>query len=131
MKTLKNYFAIATVISLLCLILAIPAAVSEASPVFNTRSVSFSSSMKSSMSATTSIVCAKISVTSVTLEKSSGGAWGFDKNLPCPSPMTNTDIYGAGMDYSSYCVKGNTYRIVVVFNADGVTASATSPGATY
>ncbi len=104
----------------------------QASAVFVSKTVSLSTSMRSSISCSTSVDCKKIYVSAVKLEKKIGTDWVSTTSLPCPSTTAvNTDIFGAGMDYSSYCTKGNTYRIVVTFNADGTTASATSGSNTY
>lgn len=103
-----------------------------ASPVFVAKTVGLSSEMKAVMTCTTSVICNKIYVSGVTLQKQSGSSWVYDKSLPCPSTSaTNASSFGASMNYSSYCTKGTTYRIVVTYNADGVTASATSGSATY
>ena len=142
MNNFKKCFALLMVISLLCLNMTISVAsnVSDsissdtggrASPVFNSKTISLSSAMRATMIASTSIICAKIYVQSVTLQKLASGTWVFVKSLPCPAAVYNTNVFGAGMDYSSHCTKGITYRIVVVFNGDGVTASATSGGVTY
>lgn len=103
-----------------------------ASPVFVSKSAGLSTAMKAIMTCSTSVICNKIYVSGVALQKQSGSSWAHDKNLPCPSATaTNASSFGTSMDYSSYCTKGNTYRVVITFNADGVTASATSGSATY
>ena len=103
-----------------------------ASPVFVAKTVGLSTAMKAVMTCSTSVICNKIYVSGVTLQKQSGSSWVHVKSLPCPSTTaTNACTFGTSMDYSSHCTKGTTYRVVITFNADGVTASATSGGATY
>ncbi|MEA5015410.1 MAG: hypothetical protein VB099_12705 [Candidatus Limiplasma sp.] len=103
-----------------------------ASPVFVTKTAGLNTQMKAVMACTTSVICDKICVSGVTLQKQSGSSWAHVKSLPCPSTSaTNASSFGASMDYSSHCTKGTTYRIIITYNADGVTASATSGASTY
>ncbi len=103
-----------------------------ASPVFVAKTASLSTAMKSVMTCTTSVTCNQIYVSAVTLQRKSGSSWVNAGPLPCPTTVaTNASSFATSKDYSSYCTRGNTYRVVITFNADGVTASATSGSSTY
>lgn len=131
----KKFAIIVTVALLICthvLFLTSASAGLQASPVFNTKSVALSSTMTATMTCTTSVDCKKIYVSAVRLERLSNGSWVKDQDLPCPTATaTNDNSFGTSKAYASYCTKGNTYRIVVTFNGDGVTASATSVSVAY
>lgn len=61
----------------------------------------------------------KLSVTECWLEKKVGTEWEFVCDLPAPIRVeTNTFVYTAEVDYSSYIGKG-TFRVGATFDADG------------
>lgn len=103
-----------------------------ASPVFVSKTAGLTTAMVAGMTCSTSVICNKIYVSAVTLQRKSGSNWVNAGSLPCPTATaTNAFSFGTSKDYSSYCIRGNTYRVVITFNADGVTASATSGSSTY
>ncbi len=131
-KKLISLFVVIVMVSV-NLVFAVSAnAALQASPVFATKSAGLSASKSGSMTATTSVVCKKIYVSAVRLQRKSGTSWIDVGSLPCPTTTSvNDDSFVATKSYSSYCTSGNTYRIIVTFNADGYAATATSNSASY
>jgi len=98
----------------------------KASTSFTVSSVSWNSSLTTAFSATTKQNCESIKVTSVVLQKKSGSTWSNNKTLTAPTKeATNTKVFKASADYSGKAGVG-TYRLKVVFNADGVTVTSYS-----
>lgn len=106
----------------------IPAVIAEANPIFNSASVSLSSTMTAKFSASLS----KTSTVTVTctLEKKVNNVWKTDKTLTAP-PSQTTMKYSAAKDYSGNCSKGNTYRIIVVYTASNESITRTSNEIAY
>ena len=103
-----------------------------ADPVFARTSVSINSSMSSTFSATTQLVCDSISVTSCTLQVKNGSTWSNVGSVTPPSTEAkNTTVYVAVKSYSSSCTSGKTYRLVAVFTADGHSLTSYSNQVTY
>lgn len=102
-----------------------------ASGVINSASVSFTSSGRATFSLVCQIVCSSLEVSSCTLQKKNGSRWEFEANLLRPSGSSNSCILVTSADYSASLKSGNTYRIVVEFNADGATTTCTSNSITY
>lgn len=75
--------------------------------------------------------CASAKIASCTLEKKDGNKWVFARSLPVPDAKTNVTRYTATVDYSSYLSSDTSYRLVVVFEADGEQVSKTSTAITY
>ena len=98
----------------------------QANPAFSSTEVALSASMYADFTALTTKDYPKITV-SVTLQRKNGSSWINERTLPAPTfTASNTAVWGASKDYSSYGTIGETYRIKAVFNADGVTATAYS-----
>lgn len=131
----KKYLCLLVAVMLICVnvgALASASAGVDASPVFVSKSVSVSSSMNVTMACTTSVTCDSICVSAVALERKSGSSWVPVKPLTPPSKtVSGVNNFATYKDYSGDCTKGNTYRFIITFNADGVTAQATSGGTEY
>lgn len=86
-----------------------------------------------SFSATTNFVVGFIRIDSCWLQKWNGSSWQYYCWLPAPSDVyTNTIVYGAYMDYSSYIPNdGGTYRIGAYYNADNHTIRRFSNSRTF
>lgn len=108
-----------------------------ASPVFTSTSITLGDNMEADFMAAMRYNCSKIYVSSCELQtKNSQGQWVFESNIVAPSDIAqNTSNFDTYFDYSSYCIKGVTYRIKAVFKAvyNSSTYSVTgySNGATY
>lgn len=72
-----------------------------------------------------------IYVESATLWKLENNIWVFVCNLPPPTRVVTSSNYDASIDYSSYCQRGNKYKITAVFYAGGSRATCSSAGVTY
>lgn len=135
MRQQRRILSLLSLVVLSSIILFIPlsaSALPPASPVFNSKSVTLSTSMSATFMTTTSMDCNSISVTSVKLQRQNGSKWEDDKTLVCPSGVAkNIDSLVTAKNYADDCVKGNTYRLYVTFTADGVTATCYSGTATY
>lgn len=117
MKKLLICFLVITF--LLTVIMPTQAEIMEDS-VFYTTLVSLSSSGTVSFYAKTMSTQNYITVTNCILFHLNGNIWTFESSLPAPSmTATNTDIYGASMNYSSYLTQSGVYRILAIFCADG------------
>lgn len=129
----KKYLCLMVAVMLICVnVGTLVSASAEASPVFVTKSVGVSSSMNVTMSCTTNVTCDSIYVSAVALEQKSGSSWVPVKALTPPSKtVSGVNNFATAKDYSSNCTKGNTYRFVITFYADGVTAQASSGGTEY
>lgn len=84
-----------------------------------------------SFSANVYAECTSIKVVSCKLEKKSGSKWIFIKSLVCPASKANTSSYAVTKNYSSSLTKGDTYRVVVTFEADKEQVTTTSTAYTY
>ena len=103
-----------------------------ADTVFSSARVSLSTQMDASFTAQTKSKQAEIKVTSCILQIKTGSVWADSMTLTAPSKVaTNTSRYSAAKDYSSSCSSGNTYRIKVVFDADGHTKTTYSNSISY
>lgn len=123
MRQQRRILSLLSLVVLASVILSIPlsaSALPPASPVFNSKSVTLSTSMSATFMTTTSIDCKSIEVISVTLQRQDGSAWVFEKYLACPTGVaTNINSLVTSKKYADDCVKGNTYRLYVTFQADG------------
>lgn len=134
--TIRNRRAVLSFVVVILLIGFVQVAVSEitpaANPVFIHASVLLSTDMYSEFDAAVQMNCPTISVTSCTLQKLVSGQWNSVGSIPPPSHIaTNTSWFAASANYSSYCTKGQTYRIKAVFSAGGESVTRYSSGATY
>ena len=100
-----------------------------ANPVFESGSASLSRSMNAEFYAGTHLDCSSIYVSSCTLQKKDlSGDWANAGALPAPSHVAKNECdFFTTADYSTYCTRGNTYRIKAIFKAvsEGVTYSVT------
>lgn len=110
---------------------ALAEAVATSNITFASYSIDLSSGGSARFSATLYDYCTSFKVQSCTLQKLSGSTWVYSQSLECPSGASSINVYSVTKDYSSNLTKGRTYRLVVVYNADGVTVTATSPQITY
>ncbi len=102
------------------------------SNVFIQASVALASDMYASFDASLHQPYPTIAVTSCTLQKQVSGAWITVGSVPAPSYVArNTSWYAADASYSTYCTKGQTYRIKAVFSAGGESVTRYSLGVTY
>lgn len=103
-----------------------------ADPVFESATTNLKSTKNATFYAETSSVQSSIKVTRVRLYKqNSNGTWSYVRDLPAPThEATNTMLFGATKDYSSYIGTG-TYRIYTTFCADGHYISRYSNTKTY
>lgn len=97
--------------------------------VFESASVSLGRSMDADFYAGTHLTCSSIYVSSCTLQKKDlNGEWTNAGSLPAPLHVAKDESdYLTTADYSTYCTRGNTYRIKAIFKAvsEGVTYSVT------
>lgn len=100
-----------------------------ANSIFTSASVSINSSMKATFSASLDRA-SDISVTCA-LEKKVDGVWKSAGSLPSPGSKSNAISYSASKDYSSYCTKGNTYRVVAKYTAGGESVTRYSGQVAY
>lgn len=93
----------------------------NADPVFDSITITLTTSKTALFSAYTNDIVGSIKVASCWLQKKVGNNWTYYCSLPAPSDESNNTIgYGSSMDYSSYIPSdGNTYRVAGRFVADG------------
>lgn len=117
---------------LVLMIIGAASASIQSDPVFESATTNLRSDKNTSFSAVTSIEQNSIKVTRVRLYKqNSDGTWSYVRDLPAPThEATNTMLFGATKDYSSYIGTG-TYRIYTTFCADGHYISRYSNTKTY
>lgn len=132
---MRKCLAIAFTTFLLCLGMICHIAFADVAPMSSTviqdYSITLRSNGKAVFKVTTYYTCSSVTVQSCTLEKLSGSKWIFVKSLDCPNGASNIKFYNATNDYSSSLSNGVTYRLVVVYSADGETVTATSGKINY
>ena len=120
---------------MLCVSITSSSATAEPMPTSSTNflgcAIHFASSGTARFTANMEQPCASFSVQSCTLQKLSNSKWVFVQSLECPDGASSITHFAVTKDYSSCLTKGTTYRLVVVYNADGETATATSSQLTY
>lgn len=122
----KTSVFLCTALFMVCTLVSVALAGTQANSAFSSTEVALSSSMYADFTALTTRNYPKITV-SVTLQRKEGSSWVNERSLPAPTFLaSNTAVWGASKDYSSYGTSGETYRIKAVFNAEGVTATAYS-----
>ena len=123
------------IVIMLCVSITSSSATAEPMPTSSINiircSIQFVSSGTARFTATMRNPCASFSVQSCTLQKLSDSKWVFVQSLECPDGASSITHFAVSKDYSSCLTKGSTYRLVVVYNADGETATATSSKLTY
>ncbi len=100
-------------------------------PVFDSISVTISTSKTVIFDATTFEEHSSIEITRVRLYKKISNVWTYQGDLPLPTNVSvmSDNIY-ATADYSSYIGTG-TYRLYTTFSADGYNVSRYSNTRTY
>jgi len=100
-------------------------------PVFDSISVTISTSKAVIFDATTFEEHSSIEITRVRLYKKISNVWTYQGDLPLPTNVSvmSDNIY-ATADYSSYIGTG-TYRLYTTFSADGYNVSRYSNTRTY
>lgn len=102
-----------------------------ADSVFDSATISLSTTKTATFSAITYEIASSISVKSVKLEKMVNNVWMDAGTLTAPSKVAaNTIGYTASMSYSSNIGTG-TYRIKATFNADGYEVTRYSNSRAY
>jgi hypothetical protein len=93
----------------------------NADPVFDSITITLTTSKNALFSAYTNDIVGSIKVASCWLQKKVGNNWTYYCWLPAPSDESNNTIgYESSMNYSSYIPSdGNTYRVAGRFVADG------------
>jgi len=93
----------------------------NADPVFDSITITLTTSKNALFSAYTNDIVGSIKVASCWLQKKVGNTWTYYCWLPAPSDESNNTIgYESSMNYSSYIPSdGNTYRVAGRFVADG------------
>lgn len=99
--------------------------------MFRSVSVQGSSTGTVTFSAMLNQQCSEVKISSCILQYYNNSEWSYASTLNVPASKTNTFRYGASMDYSSFLSHGTTYRVVVVFNADGESVTTTSNSFSY
>lgn len=132
----KNMIKIASMTMLVLLLLTNYAAamgmMPRADEVFVSTKVSLSSKIGATYVAQTKMLCSEIKITDCVLQVKEGSEWVDDTSLTPPSKIaTNTNVYKATGSYSESCSSGNTYRLKVIFNADGHPLTAYSNSINY
>lgn len=126
---------VALILGVLLIGIALPASMEispTANPIFSQASVVLASDMYATFDATLAQPCPSISVTACTLQRLVSGQWVNAGTLTPPAHIAyNTSWYDSTANYSSFCTKGQTYRIKAVFSAGGESVTRYSPGATY
>ncbi len=131
-KALVFSILIVVAFSLTTTVLASGSQAPMANPIFTDASVMLVSDMYAVFDASLSQICPSISVTSCSLERKVSDVWVNMGAVPVPSHIAqNTSAFSASKTYSSYCTKGQTYRIKAVFSAGGESVTRYSLGVTY
>ena len=129
----KKIIAIIMVIITLSSSIMTASAATLADEYFGIAGITLTTTEAGSFSATTNFIVGFIRVDSCWLQKWNGSSWQYYCWLPAPSDVyTNTIVYGAYMDYSSYIPNdGGTYRIGAYYNADNHTIRRYSNSRTF
>ena len=134
MIPLKKVFSVFLTLVLCCSIICTATATivdTCADAEFSSASASLSAKKTVTFSCLTNSEKKSIKITSCWLQKKDGTIWRFSKSLALPTVVaSNTNTYGAWMDYSSSIGSG-TYRIGFIANADGHTVTRYSNERTY
>lgn len=130
--TLKRFAVIISLFVFLLSYLGIASASILSDPVFESATTNLKATKNASFYAVTSSEQNSIKITRVRLYKlNSNGTWSYIRDLPIPTnEATNTVLFGAMKDYSSYIGTG-TYRLYTTFCADGHYISRYSNTKTY
>lgn len=128
----KIVYIIMTIIIISSIAVSASAAI-LADEYFDSATIALTTTEAGSFSATTNFIVGYIKINSCWLQKWNGSSWQYYCSLPAPSDIyTNTIVYGAYMDYSSYIPNDDcTYRIGAYFNADGHTIPRYSNSRTF
>lgn len=128
----KKFMSALTIVTVtLFCVVAIAEALPLSSTHFNSVTILFYASGSATFSASLKKKCSSVGVSSCTLEKKDGNNWTFESMLPTPNSKTDTSFYAASQDYSAHLTSGVTYRLVVVYEADGEQVTKTSSSITY
>lgn len=130
-KVMISYMILITVALCLLVRTARAEAMPLSSAVFIRTAVGCTTTGSVRFTAQVSVSCDSISVTSCTLERKVGGDWVFSKYLNPPESKSNTYSYWVTKNYSSELTRGNTYRIIAVFEANGESVTKISNTFTY
>lgn len=130
-KVMLSYMILISVALCLLVRTAKADAMPLSSSVFIRTAVNCATTGSVRFTAQVKVSCDSISVTSCTLEKKDGENWVFSKYLSTPESKSKTYSYWVTKDYSSDLTKGNTYRIIAVFNANGESITKISNAFTY
>ena len=105
----------------------------NADPIFDSITITLTTSKTALFSAHTYGIVGSIKVASCWLQKKVGDNWTYYCWLPAPSDESNNTIgYESSMNYSSYIPSdGNTYRVAGRFVADGHHATRYSNQRSY
>ena len=102
-----------------------------ADEVFSVASTNLLPSKTATFVASTKTEQSYICVTACSLYKKISNTWYYICALPIPADVeTNTSLFGAYQDYSSYIGTG-TYRVYTTFEADGHSISRYSNERTF
>lgn len=129
---MKRYIVLFILFTFLFSCLGIASASILSDPVFESATTNLKNTKDAVFYAETSSEQNSIKVTRVRLYKQNGnGTWSYIRDLPVPThEATNTMLFGATKDYSSY-IGGGTYRLYTTFCADGHYISRYSNTKTY